>query len=169
MARRGFRQARRTGTTVPRIISGKYKTGEAIIKGSVLQKDANGELIVSAADPANSVAGVALEAAGSKLNAGEPFASKTVVATGRVQEVSYVVADTEQEFSGRMENGGNVVAPLQTHIGEEYGIAKDADGEWFIDETETVAKVVRITDIVEAHGPQAGFHLFKFLQAVVNA
>ena len=170
--RRGFAPARRTGSTVPRIVSGVYKTGAqvtAIIKGSILQVDGDGLLIVSAADPTSLVKGVALEAAASKLNYGEPFASQTAFATGRVQEVSYAVADAEQEFSARLETGGNIVAPLQTHIGEEYGVAVDANGQWYVDTGEGSAKVVKITDIVEAAGGAAlGYVLVKFLQAVVS-
>lgn len=162
-----FEPARRTGTTVPRMQSMLYKTGEAIVNGSLVVGDANGELVLCGADPAN-VKGVALEGAGTKLNYGEPFASQTVHATGRVQEVTIAVADREQEFSGRMENGGNVVAPLQTHINTSYGVANVA-GEWVIDETETVNVVVVITDIVEASGSQPGYHLFRFLEAVIDA
>lgn len=160
-----FQPARRTGTTVPRVQSMKYKTGEAIVKGSLVVDDANGELVLCGADPA-SIRGVALEPTESKLGWGEPNVAETVFATGRAQEVSIAVADREQEFSGRMENAAVIVAPLQTHIGTKYGVANVA-GEWVIDETETVNTRVIITDIVERLGPHDGYHLFKFLESTL--
>ena len=170
MARRGFEPARRTGTTVPRVISGLYKTSEAIIKGSLVLTDSNGEYVLFGGGTDAVVKGVALEGAGTKKGYGEPFASQTVVATGREQAVSVSIADREQEFSCRQEDGsGNIVAPLQTHIGEEYGVAKDADGVWFVDRSETTTKIVRITDIVESGGGTSlGFILVKFLEAVIQ-
>lgn len=170
MARRGFAPARRTGGTVPRVDDGLYKTGEAIKQGSLVLLDGNGEYTVFGGGTNAIVRGVALEAAGTKKNYGEPNASQTIFATGRRQAVSVAIADTEQEFSARQEDGsGNIVAPLQTHIGESYGVAVDSDGQWFIDRSETTTKIVVITDIVEAQGSQAGYVLCKFLPAVLQA
>lgn len=156
---RVFQPARVAEGEVPYVQSVQYKTGEAIIRGSVVLVDANGQLNLAGADPA-SIYGVALEPAGSKP--GFDAANSPTVVTGRVQEVSTAVASRLSIFSGRMEDGsGNIVAPLQTHIGEQYGIAKDANGEWFIDESETTNKRVQIIDIDTV----VGVHLFKFLEA----
>ena len=170
MARQGFAPylVPGSGNASFAVRSQKYKTSEAIVIGTILQSDTNGELIVSAADPASALKGVALEGAGTKLNFGEPFVGQTVFATGRVQEVSYAIADSRTLFSCRQEDGsGNVVAPLQTHIGEKYGVAKDADLQWFIDRAETTAIVVEIVDIVESLGTHLGFCVVKFVPAVL--
>ncbi len=166
---RGFAPARGF-KTIPSTVSGKYKTGEAIVIGSLLVLDSNGELTVCGADP-TAVRGVALEAAGSKLNYGEPYSAQTTgIVAGRVQEVSFAEADRSTMFSAQLEDGSsNIVVPLQTHIGESYGVAKRANGSWFVDTSETSAKVVEIVDIVEAQGIQLGFVIVKFLEAVIAA
>jgi hypothetical protein len=131
---------------VPSIISGKYKTGEAIINGSLLAIDANGELILHLGGTNVDCAGVALEAAGSKL--GYDAANSPTVVTGRVQEVSYAVADLNTVFAIRQEDGsGNLVAAAQTHIGEAYGVIKTAGGEWRIDRSEATTLVFMIVDV----------------------
>lgn len=169
MAAVGFAPIRRAGG-VPVVRSEKYKDAEAIIKGSLLQLDANGELIVAPADPvigAGGVYGVALEGAGTKLNYGEPFASQTVHATGRVQEVSVAVLSREQEFVCRGVNGGtDPVTPLQTHIGEIYGVAMAVGGVWYMDIADTTNDVVVVTGIIPAQGGQIGLFIVKFLEAV---
>jgi hypothetical protein len=55
--------------------------------------------------------------------------------------------------------------PLQTHIGEQYGVAK-VGNDWVIDFAETVAKVVEITDIVPGDG---NFFICKILKTVQGA
>jgi hypothetical protein len=165
---RHFKPARRQGTVIPAIRHMLYKTGEAIIVGSLTVTDANGEQTLCGADPAT-VRGVAMQKAGS--NPGYEVANDSLVVarTGVVQGISVALADTDQEFSGAMYNAGAVVAPLQTHINTQYGVVKLASGVWVIDETDTVNVVVEITDIVEAQGGDPGFHLFKFLDSVIEA
>jgi hypothetical protein len=168
--RRGFAFYDRPGTTgVPNMQSCKYKTSEPVLLGSLVLKDSNGEITVFGGGTDAVVYGVALEAAATKLNYGEPFAGQTTVATGRVQEVSVCVADEVSQFSARLEDGStNIVVPLQTHIGESYGVAVDANGDWFVDTSETTTKIVKIVDIVEALGPKLGFIVVKFLPAVIT-
>ena len=168
MAERIFRPARRAGTTVPVVRAMKYKTGEVIIEGSLTVTDANGEQTLCGADPAT-VRGVALQAAGRELGKAFDFDSQVVARTGYVQQLSIAIAEQDIEFSGQMYNAGNIVAPLQTHVGEQYGVVKLASGVWVIDETDVVNVVVEITDIVEAQGGDPGFHIFKFLDSVLEA
>lgn len=164
-----FRPARREGTTVPTIRSMKYKTGEAIIEGSLTVTDANGEQTLCGADPVT-VRGVALQAAGRELGKAFDFDSQVVARTGYSQNLSIAIAENNVEFSGRMVNGGtDPVAPLQTHIGEQYGVLKTAANEWVIDQADAVNVVIEITDIVEAQGGDPGFHIFKFLDSVQEA
>jgi uncharacterized glyoxalase superfamily protein PhnB len=146
MGARAIQFARRGGTGVPLIQSQKYKTGEAIIKGSLLAEDANGELILHLGGTNKAVVGIALEAADSRP--GFDAANSPTVVTGRKQELSYVVADLETVFSAQLtgDGGATITTAAQTHVGEEYGVVKDADGIWYIDTTETVTKIFDIVD-----------------------
>lgn len=134
------------GGEVPDIQSGKYKTSEAIINGTLLALDANGELLVHGGGTDVDCVGVALEAAGSKP--GWDAGNSPTVVTGRVQEVSYAVANEDTVFAIRQDDGsGNLVAAAQTHVGETYGVLKTAGGEWRIDRSETTTKIFRIVDV----------------------
>lgn len=164
---RHFKPSRRTGTTIPPTRHMLYKTGEAIIVGSPTVTDANGEQTLCGADPAT-VRGVAMQKAGSNPGFEVANDSLVIARTGTVQGISVAIADSETEFSGAMYNAGSIVAPLQTHIGESYGILMLASGIWVIDETDTTNVVVIITDIVEAQGGDPGFHIFKFLPSVLE-
>jgi hypothetical protein len=135
---------------VPDVLSGKYKTGEAIVQGSLLAIDSNGELIVHTGTTAVDVAGVALEKAASKP--GWDAGNSPTVVTGRVQEVSYAQSDQDTVYSIRQEDGsGNLVAPAQTHISEEYGVL-NVSGEWRLDRSETTTKIFRIVDVDVTEG-----------------
>lgn len=165
---RGMQPARRTGDATTRVQSGYYATGQTYKKGAILVHNTNGELVEASADP-TSIIGIALEGAGTKPGYDVANSSQLVVATGRVQETSYAVADREQEFSARAVNGGtDPVTPLQTHIAETYGVLKVAN-DWVIDMAEVTVKSIQITDIVEAQGGDPGFFLFKFLEAKLES
>lgn len=165
-----FTPANRGTTGIPNTNSEKYKTGEAIVKGSLVLFDANGELTLFAGGTDAVVEGVALEAAGSKLNFGEPFSSQTTgVVAGRVQEISYAKADRETVFLCRGVNGGtDPVTPTQTHIGEKYGVAKDSDGSWYLDIAEVTTLICQIVGIIPSQGGQIGLFKVKFLEAVLQ-
>jgi hypothetical protein len=141
-----------------------YQTGQVFKAGALLQLTANGEVIESVADP-SSVYGIALQGAGTGMGYDLPNSSVTTVVTGRVQEVSVLVVNSTDEYYARGVNGGtDPVIPLQTHIGEQYGVAK-VGNDWVIDFTETTAKVVEITDIM----PEANFFICKILKTVQTA
>lgn len=165
-----FTPASRGNNGVPLVNSEKYKTGEAIVVGSLVLFDGNGELTLFGGGTDAVVEGVALEAAGSKLNYGEPFSSQTTgVVAGRAQEISYAKADRETIFTCRGVNGGtDPVTPLQTHIGEQYGVAVSADGSWYLDIAETTTKICQIVGIIPSQGGQIGLFKVKFLEAVLQ-
>jgi hypothetical protein len=153
-------QPARNAKTVPQVQSVAYANGQTFTKGALLVDDTNGNAVECGADPA-SIWGVALEDAGSKLGYGYANPSQTTVVTGRAQEVSMAVADRDTVFSGRGVNGGtDPVLPLQTHIGEPYGVVK-VGSDWVIDFAETVNTRLRIVDI----RTEDNTFLFKFLEA----
>jgi len=165
MGARPIQFARRGGTGVPYIQSQKYKTGEAIIKGTVLAEDANGELIVHLGGTNVAVVGIALEAAGSRP--GFDAANSPTVVTGRKQEISFIVADLESVFSAQLtgDAGVTVTTAAQTHVGEEYGIVVDANGIWYVDTTETTTKIFDIIDF----DPDLNVVFVKFREAAIAA
>lgn len=141
-------QYARRANGVPFVRSGKYKTGEAIVFGSLLTVDTNGELTLHGGATAVDVVGIALEAAGSRP--GYDMGHTPIVVTGRKQEISFIQADAETVFSAQLctdSTGATLVTAAQTHIGEEYGVAKDASGQWLVDTSETTTKVFEIVDI----------------------
>lgn len=158
---RRFQNAR-NAKTVPQVQSNAYADGQVFKKGALVIDNTDGEIVECAADPA-AVLGVALEPAGSKLGYGTANSDQTTVVTGRLQEASILIADRDTQFSGRAISGGtDPVLPLQTHVGEQYGVAKVGD-DWVIDMAEAGAAVIEITDI----RPEDNAFLFKFIESVL--
>lgn len=153
---RPFFVARTISGTVPRVVSRPYKTGEAIIIGSPVVLDANGELTLCGADPAE-VTGIALNKAGS--TPGWDAANSPTVVTNRKQELSCADADGNTIYGGESAAG---TTPTKAHVDLQCGIAKDANGVWGVDLTDTVNKVVEIVDVDIARG----LFFFKILESV---
>lgn len=160
---RRFVPARRTGTTVPRVQACVVTAAQTFKWGALVATAAAGTISECGADP-TIVLGVALQDAFSGPGNEVANSSQVVATTGTINLCSVAIADREQEFSGRMTNAGATVAPLQTHIDQQYGVVK-VGNDWTIDETDTTNVVVEITDIVEAQGGDPGFHIFKFLES----
>lgn len=162
---RSFNTWRRTGTTVPRVQGMVVKTGETFKKGSPVVIDTNG-LLVGCAAGAVAVTGVAMQGAftGPGYNLSDSDRTNTLV-QGATAKVSVALADREEEFSGLgFSTGGTVqITPAQTNIGEQYGIAVDANGAWYIDFDNTTDLCVQITDIFVS----SKLFAFKFLEAVL--
>jgi hypothetical protein len=169
MAAFGFRPARTAGLgdSSVAIQSMRYDSAQTFKLGAVLTLASDGEVVEASADP-TAIYGVALQDAGSAPGYGMSHDAKVTVRTGVNQEVSVALA-RGNIFKGRAVNGGtDPVVPLQTHIGESYGIAKVSD-EWVIDIAETSALVVEIIDFVPAEGAGIGFFIFRFLDDVIAA
>lgn len=153
------------GVSVPAVQSGKYKTGEAIIKGSIVLFDANGELTLHGGGTGALVCGVALEAAASRP--GYSAANNPTVVTGRKQEISYVQPLADTLFWVDMYDssaGTTAVTAATTHKNERYGIAVDANGNWFLDTSETTTLIFEIVDI----DTDLNRALVKFITTVVQ-
>jgi hypothetical protein len=148
----------------PQVQAMKYATGQVFKSYAMVVDDANGEVVECGADP-QSILGVALQGAGTGPGFGFPNAAETTVVTGRNQEVSVALADRVSHFSARGVNGGtDPVLPLQTHIGEQYSLAKVGD-DWVIDIANPTTPAVEIVDIVPAPD---NFFIFKFLESVLS-
>lgn len=161
MAGRGIQPVRRTGTTVPRVQSVKYLTGQTFTDRALVLTDVTGQLIECSANPPI-VLGVALSGVASYPGYDLPNASRTNVVTGTTQEVPVCVADAEQEFSMRGVNGGtDPVTPALADIGVVYGVLK-VGTEWVLNQADLVNGVVICTDI----RLDDNVFIVKFLKAV---
>lgn len=104
---------------VPTIQWMAYKTGEAIVIGSVLVYS-SGELAVAGADPTE-IVGVALQAAGT--SPGYDAANSPTVITGRSQKISVVRPDNVTVFQATLTNNSSATAtPAQADVGVQYGL-----------------------------------------------
>ncbi len=118
---------------VPQVTYGLYKTGEAIVIGSVLIYD-TGEAALSGADPAL-ILGVALQAAGTAP--GYDAANSPVPITGREQKIAYARANDTTIFQAKITNGSSTrVTPVAADVGSNFGITAYS-GVWTVDRAKT--------------------------------
>jgi len=148
------------GDSVPEVQVFQYATGQTFKDGALVVDDTNGEIVECGADPV-SILGVALQGAGTGPGHSLANDADVVARTGVGRNVSVAVANRRTRFHGRAVNGGtDPVVPLQTHIGEQYGVVKTGN-DWVIDMSETSNNRIEITDIF----PDLNLFEFKFLEA----
>jgi hypothetical protein len=132
------------GAKVESIQNAQYATGQTFLNGEFLIYTA-GELTVSGANPAaGTIAGIALQKAGS--NPGYDAANSPATFTGRKQSVSFAIPNDNVIFAGELTNNSStVIAPVLADIGASYGITAYA-GIWTVDKNKTAANA-RVTII----------------------
>lgn len=136
------------GTGAPEVQVMKYATGQTFTAYALVTLNASGEVIEHAGGTDLALLGVSLGAPGTGPGYGMANDAQTQFVTGRSQEIPIAIANRNTVFSIRGVNGGtDPVTPLQTHIGEEYGILKTAGGDWVLDLAETTTKIFEIVDI----------------------
>jgi len=147
---------------VPQVQVLAYATGQVFKRGAPVVDDVNGQIVETAADP-QSIRGIALQDAGTGPGYGLADSTSIVFATGRAQEVSVAIADRHTNFTARGVNGGtDPVVPTQTHIGEQYSLAK-VGNDWVIDMANPTTPAVEIVDIL----PELNAFVFKFIESVL--
>jgi hypothetical protein len=130
----------------PNIISVRVTAAQTFKKGALLVDTAAGTVSECGADPVR-VYGVAMEDAFSKPGGTGIANSPSIITGGNNNECSVAIADRSQVFSCRGVNGGtDPVVPLQTHIGETYGVAK-VGNDWVLDLAEVTVMPCEIVDI----------------------
>lgn len=146
MAFRPIRHGRRSAAGVPLVQSLPYANGQTFKQGATLVWGAGtGTVTETGADP-QSICAIAAEAADSKPGYGA--ANSPSVVTGRVQEVSAFILDREEIFAiDGSADGTALYTPLVGDLGKLYGLAKDANGTWYLDTTETTTTSVIVVDI----------------------
>lgn len=100
-------------------------SGQTFLEGAAVVL-ANGEVSECSADPAT-VLGFALHDAGA-----DPFNTKILVAVAKAHSTFFIEGDR---------------APTAADIGDVYGIAKDVDGIWHLDTTDTSNTRVEVVDV----------------------
>lgn len=101
-------------------------SGATFVEGAVLVANASGEVDEAGVDP-STILGFALQDAGSGPVVG--FVRVGVAAA----ESTFWIPGT--------------VAPLQTHVGDAYGLVADTDGAWILDISETVNTRAVVEDV----------------------
>ncbi len=140
---RGFNLAR-TPSGTPNTQSIVATAAQVFKKGALLIDSAAGTVSECGADPA-AILGVAMMDAFSGL--GYDMANSPAVVTGRSGECVVAICDRSAIFSCRAINGAtDPVTPLQTHVGESYGVAK-VGTDWVLDIAEVTVKSFKIVDI----------------------
>jgi hypothetical protein len=163
MAGRGFNIARLPSGT-PNIVSYKYDSAQTFVAGALVVDASDGEIVEFGGGTDAVVLGVALEGANTRPGGTGIAHNPLVVTGGQKDEVSVAVADRSTVFSCRGVDGStDPVTPTVTHIGEKYGVAKHADGEWYLDIAETTTLICEIVDI----DIDNKIFFVKFLEAVL--
>lgn len=142
---RGTRVAKTNTGAPPDILSMAYNNGQTF-KASAFVVLSSGAVSECANSPTK-ITGLALEGAGTKP--GYDAANSPTVVTGRVQEVSVAVGNRNTVFALRGVSGGTdpVTPVVGTHVGNAYGVAKDANGDWYLNIADTTNKSLIVIDV----------------------
>ena len=146
------------------------KSGEDFILGAPLTINA-GEVDEIDTNDVTLIVGVAGAADASAY--GYDMADSPTVITGRANTVPVWRATRDVVFVGQLSNGTtSLVVPDAANVGEDYGVIRQSDGTWTIDEADTTNVVATVIDFV-TQGPECadafGLVYFKFLQSTLYA
>lgn len=102
-------------------------SGQTFLKGAAVLLDASEEVIEASADP-TAVLGFAAE----------PAAGRDIL----TDEMLVNVAGPTRSFLMTGDND-----PTENDVNQQYGVAKDADGVWYVDGTDTTNVVVEVVAV----------------------
>lgn len=116
---------------------------------------------------------VGIAAAASQSAFGFDAGDSPTTVTGRVDSVPVAVAGRDVVFYGQLSNGTtSLVVPDGANVGVAYGVIKQADGTWTVDEADTTNKLVTVIGFLP-QGPSCadpfGIVFFKVLQSALYA
>lgn len=166
-----FRPAYVEGSGTPSVRHYVVKTGEDFIGGAPMTINA-GEVDEIDTNDVTLVVGVA--AAGDQSAFGYDMGDTAgAVVTGRADTVPVWLANRDVVFVGQLSNGtSSLVVPDAANVGVDYGLIRQSDGTWTVDEADETNVVVTIVDFV-TQGPECsdayGLVYFKFLQSTLFA
>ena len=144
------------------------------VQGAVMKYGSNNTIveITGATDISNTILGVAV--AGNQSAFGYDMGdSAGAVVTGREDTIPLQLANRDVVFVGQLSNGTtSLVVPDAANVGVAYGLIKQTDGTWTVNEANTTNLTVRVIDFV-TQGPECsdpfGLVFFKFLAAATVA
>lgn len=142
------------------------KSGEDFVQGAPLTINA-GEVDELDTNDVTLIVGVAgaADASAFGYDAGD---SPTTV-TGRSNTVPVFVAGRDVVFYGQLSNGTTaLVTPDGANVGVAYGVVKQSDGRWTVDEADTTNLVVTVIGF-DTTLDAPGRVYFKFLQSTLYA
>lgn len=165
-----FRFAYTESGVAPSIRHYAVRSGEDFVKGAPLTINA-GEVDELDTDDVTLIVGVAGAADASAY--GYDMGDSPTVVTGRANTVPVTVASRETVFVGQLSNGtSSLVVPDAANVGVAYGLIRQSDSTWTVDEADTTNDVVTVIDFV-TQGPECadafGLVYFKFLQSTLYA
>lgn len=164
---RFFQPAEMPASAAPSVTRYGYVAAQTFLKGAVLIFGTAGNVGLvqeAGATPATGIVGIALESPASTPGHAVSFDATVIARTGVVDAVSVAAANRLTIFTGRMVNGGtDPVTPAATDIGVKYGVIKDANGVWAVDQSNTTQVPVIIVDIDIANN----IVMFKFTEAAL--
>ena len=142
------------------------KSGEDFTNGAPMTINA-GEVDEIDTDDVTLVVGVAGAADASAY--GYDMADQPSTVTGRSNTVPVFIANRNTVFQGQLSNGTTaLVVPDAANVdGVGFGIIKQTDGTWTVDEADTTNKLVQIVDFDTALGGTYGTVFFKFFAAAL--
>lgn len=165
-----FRPAYQENGVNPSTIHYVVKSGEDFVLGAPLTINA-GEVDEIDTDDVTLIVGVAGAADASAY--GYDMADSPTVITGRANTVPVWRATRDTVFIGQLSNGTtSLVVPDAANVGTQYGVIRQSDGTWTVDEADTTNDVVNVIDFV-TQGPECadpfGLVYFKFIQSTLYA
>ncbi len=142
------------------------KSGEDFVGGAPMTINA-GEVDELDTDDVTLVVGIAAAADESALGYGMADQPSTV--TGRSNTVPVWVASRDAVFMGQLSNGTTaLVVPDAANVdGVGFGLIRQTDGRWTVDEADTTNKVVQVIGYSLLVGGTYGVVFFKFLASTI--
>lgn len=142
------------------------KSGEDFVQGAPLTINA-GEVDELDTNDVTLIVGVAGAADGSAF--GYDAGDSPTTVTGRSNTVPVFVAGRDVVFYGQLSNGTTaLVTPDAANVGVAYGVIKQSDGRWTVDEADTTNLVVTVIGF-DTTLDAPGRVYFKFLQSTLYA
>ena len=155
-------QAARRASGPPEIRHFKPKSDATFTAGALVARgtSADAELIVEHAGGATVTGIIGIAMVG--VESGVPEAKG---GTAYGTEVPIYIPNSDQIFSGLMQDASGIEIPTENNVGRSYGLVKlAADKIWYVDETDTSNNHVTVVDF------DLGTNLvfFKFLASAVS-
>ena len=167
-----FRPAYVEGGGTTSMVHYVVKSGEDFVAGAPLTINA-GEVDELDTNDVTLIVGVANAQDASNFGYSVSDMADSAFVTGRENTVPIWIANSSTVFVGQLSNGTtSLVVPDAANVGEDYGLIRQSDGTWTVDEADTTNVVVTVVKF-ETQGENCpdpfGRVYFKFLRSTLYA